>query len=655
MDAQQKKNQNPAPQKVLIPFSQALKMVRRYAAGKLLEQLVATAFISVYLLAFQIVVLRITPGNAIGLAIGMGCVVVGLSAFIEGLLLGVMPIGEKCGLRLPQAVPLPVLLVFAVFVGFVATVAEPSIGVLKILGSHVNLWEAPLLFTILNARTDGFVRAISIGMGTAVFVGVLRYYYRLSLKPILYVLMPVIVGVSIYAFLDPTTASIISLAWDAGNVATGPVTVPLILALGLGISRTIGGGKEGASGFGVVTLASAFPILAVLVYALILAPDIPPPAEKLQFFAPDKKEAVASLFTDRKEMLSYVLQNLKTEEAKTFLGEEEYNAAGEVPRTLEDWDPQPGKRFIPAMVTNLKTAAQAIITLVLFLFVVLLILNKGKVHGLDEILLGVVLSIIGMAFFSFGIDAGLSKLGDELGRYLPTTYKAVPANDKRVLIPNFDESFVETALRPGGKPEQVFLFNDAGKSIRFIPYNPKFFDAEDSTYTYIPDRGPIFGGMIGGYIAIIVFAFFMGITATMAEPALSALAVAVEEASVGTFKRSTLVRAVAIGVGVGMSVGLTKILYDLPIVYYLAPGYFILLVLSAISSEDFVNIAWDSAGVTTGPITVPLVISLGLGIGGEVGVIEGFGVIAIVSIFPVLFVLATGLALTYHRRAAVKD
>jgi hypothetical protein len=74
-----------------------------------------------------------------------------------------------------------------------------------------------------------------------------------------------------------------------------------------------------------------------------------------------------------------------------------------------------------------------------------------------------------------------------------------------------------------------------------------------------------------------------------------------------------------------------------------------------ISSEDFVNIAWDSAGVTTGPITVPLVISLGLGIGGEVGVVEGFGVIAIVSVFPILFVLTTGLALTIRRRAAVKD
>ncbi|MDR1317318.1 MAG: DUF1538 domain-containing protein [Spirochaetales bacterium] len=657
MTSEQKKIQALAsPPKVYIPFPQALKMVRRYAAGKLLEQLVATAFISVYLLAFQIIVLRITPQDAAGLAIGMGCVIVGLSAFIEGLLLGVMPVGEKCGLRLPQAVPLPILLVFAVFVGLIATVAEPSVGVLKLLGAHVNAWEAPLLFMLLNSRTDGLVRALSVGMGSAVLMGVLRYYYRFSLKPFLFILMPVILAVSVYAFRDPKTAMIISLAWDAGGVVTGPVTVPLILSLGLGISRTIGGGKDqGMSGFGVVSLASAAPILAVLIYGIILAPGVPDVAEKSVFFAPDKKEAVAKLFTDRQTMYDYVFQNLENANVRNFLGGEEYAVASQSSHAAAQGSSQPGRQFIPAMVQNLKVAAQAIITLVLFLFVVMLILNKGKVHGVDEIFLGVVLSVIGMAFLSFGIDAGLSKLGDELGRYLPTTYKAVPANDKRVLIPNFTEDFVETAIQPNGETEKVFLFMDDEQDIRLIPYNPRQHNAETSTYTYIPDRGPIFGGKVGGYIAILVFAFFMGITATMAEPALKALAVSVEEVSVGTFKKTALIQAVAAGVGVGMPVAITKILYDVPIIYYLVPGYLLILFLSAISSEDFVTIAWDSAGVTTGPITVPLVISLGLGIGGEVGVIEGFGVIAIVSIFPILFVLATGLALTVRRRAALKD
>jgi hypothetical protein len=65
--------------------------------------------------------------------------------------------------------------------------------------------------------------------------------------------------------------------------------------------------------------------------------------------------------------------------------------------------------------------------------------------------------------------------------------------------------------------------------------------------------------------------------------------------------------------------------------------------LTAISSEEYVNVAWDSAGVTTGPVTVPLVLAMGLGFGEAVGAIEGFGVLAFASIGPILSVLVTGL------------
>jgi hypothetical protein len=67
------------------------------------------------------------------------------------------------------------------------------------------------------------------------------------------------------------------------------------------------------------------------------------------------------------------------------------------------------------------------------------------------------------------------------------------------------------------------------------------------------------------------------------------------------------------------------------------------LFLTKISSEDFVNIGWDSAGVTTGPITVPLVLAMGLGIGNSVGVVEGFGILATASVTPILAVLIMGI------------
>ena len=86
-----------------------------------------------------------------------------------------------------------------------------------------------------------------------------------------------------------------------------------------------------------------------------------------------------------------------------------------------------------------------------------------------------------------------------------------------------------------------------------------------------------------------------------------------------------------------------KIAYDLPLAYLLVPPYLVLLVLTWFSSEEFVNFGWDSAGVTTGPITVPLVLAMGLGIGAKVpGVSDGFGILALASVGPIITVLTVG-------------
>ncbi|HKK15263.1 MAG TPA: DUF1538 family protein, partial [Gammaproteobacteria bacterium] len=97
--------------------------------------------------------------------------------------------------------------------------------------------------------------------------------------------------------------------------------------------------------------------------------------------------------------------------------------------------------------------------------------------------------------------------------------------------------------------------------------------------------------------------------------------------------------------------------YSLPISYLIVPGYLIAVVLTKISTEEFVNIAWDSAGVTTGPVTVPLVLAMGLGFGNAVGAIEGFGILCMASIGPIISVLLTGLWIQYKikRRHQVEE
>jgi len=87
----------------------------------------------------------------------------------------------------------------------------------------------------------------------------------------------------------------------------------------------------------------------------------------------------------------------------------------------------------------------------------------------------------------------------------------------------------------------------------------------------------------------------------------------------------------------------------------LVPPYLLLLLLTAMSAEDYVNISWDSAGVTTGPVTVPLVLAMGLGIGSQMGVVEGFGILAAASVCPILSVLLVGLTVTWKRKGALKE
>ena len=117
-----------------------------------------------------------------------------------------------------------------------------------------------------------------------------------------------------------------------------------------------------------------------------------------------------------------------------------------------------------------------------------------------------------------------------------------------------------------------------------------------------------------------------------------------------------LMMAVSTGVGFGLSLGVLKIIFEIPIAYLLLPGYALGILLTAFSSEEFVNVAWDSAGVTTGPITVPLVLAMGLGFGNAVQSVEGFGILSMASICPILAVLIMGLWIQFKaKKASIKQ
>ena len=99
----------------------------------------------------------------------------------------------------------------------------------------------------------------------------------------------------------------------------------------------------------------------------------------------------------------------------------------------------------------------------------------------------------------------------------------------------------------------------------------------------------------------------------------------------------------AIGVGVGAGLGIASLLYGIDLLYLLLPPYALLLILTIVNEEKYVNIAWDGGAVTTGPVTVPLKLAIGLSLSGATGAGEGFGVLALASAYPVMNILLLGL------------
>ena len=684
--------------RVSVSFGQALKMLGPYAQSKIVEQIKTVFLIVAYLVLFQLVVLNIPISDALVVAIGIGVVVLGLAFFMEGLFFGLMPLGEICGIRLPQKTVLPVILTFAFILGLGATFAEPAIGVLKSAGSSVQAWDAPLLFLILNKHSDALVWSVGVGVGIAVLFGMLRFLYSWSLKPFVYVLYAIGGSISIWAYFDPNLVHLTGLAWDCGAVTTGPVTVPLVLALGIGISRVASSGGGAAGGFGVVTLASAFPILAVLGLGIYFLPSVPNPSSDVEFCSTSQRAQAVSLFDSEDAFKGYVMRNgspmareaffkgdtaaldayvvslsknVAKQEAifgsaaafESWLFDRGSNAqrlsiygSEEAVRARAEalYSNKGGSALDVAdlLERNSLGAVQAIVPLSLFLLATLLLVLREKIRRADELVLGIFFAVIGMSLFSIGIELGLSRLGSEIGTNLPTSFKAVEMKQQNEVIRNFDPSIVTKAITSEGTVQEVFS-RKTEEGYELLPYREENFDMRTKQYSYTPINGPLFKGFVG-VIVVILFAFMMGYSATLAEPALNALGTTVEQLTVGTFKKQLLMQAVAIGVGVGISLGVAKIIYNWPLIWMLVPPYSLLMVLTVLSNEEFVNIGWDSAGVTTGPVTVPLVLAMGLGISAQVGSIEGFGILSLASVCPILSVLIVGMFVTARREDKIE-
>ena len=146
------------------------------------------------------------------------------------------------------------------------------------------------------------------------------------------------------------------------------------------------------------------------------------------------------------------------------------------------------------------------------------------------------------------------------------------------------------------------------------------------------------------YIWVYVFAAAIGFSTTIAEPALIAVTLKAGEVSGQALNPRGLRVAVAIGVAIGVALGTFRIVTGTPLPYYIIAGYVIVIAQTAVAPRAIVPLAYDSGGVTTSTVTVPLVAALGLGLAssipGRSPLIDGFGLIAFASLFPIITVMA---------------
>ena len=536
------------PKKVQLRGIDMYRLLGPYVGVRLMSQVKAVVPLVVYLIMFQILILRQNVVDHLVITAGLVAVILGLMVFMEGLKLGLMPFGEVIGNTLPKKSGLGVVLFIAFLLGIGVTFAEPAIGALQAVGSIVDVRKAPYLYALLNNWTGALVLVVGIGVGLAAVLGTLRFLNGWSLKPMIYAALFPAIGLTVYCMMDPELNKILGLAWDCGAVTTGPVTVPLVLSLGIGIASAAGKGNSSLSGFGIVTLASVFPIIGVLGLAIYVS----------MVLSPESIIAASQIVTTQVAGSSWLEETPYLEIIAGF---------------------------------------QSIVPLVFFLFLVLKLLLREKINEPGILAYGLFLSVLGMIIFNIGLSYGLAKLGNQSGSFVPAAF--------------------------------VALENIEGSPL----------------YTYSV-----------GILITLLFAWIMGFGATLAEPALNALGETVENLTNGAFRKSMLMMAVSTGVGFGLSLGVLKIIFEIPIAYLLLPGYALGILLTAFSSEEFVNVAWDSAGVTTGPITVPLVLAMGLGFGNAVQSVEGFGILSMASICPILAVLIMGIWIQFKaRKASIKQ
>jgi len=246
---------------------------------------------------------------------------------------------------------------------------------------------------------------------------------------------------------------------------------------------------------------------------------------------------------------------------------------------------------------TLLSVLRDVAPIVVVMFVFQLVILRKPIPHLRQVIFGLVYVVLGLAFFLFGLERALFPLGREMAAQLT------------------DPAFI--GLAPGQAVDWL------------------------------------------AYYWVYIFAFAIGFATTIAEPSLIAVALKAQDVSGGGVKATGLRLAVALGVALSLAVGTFRIVTGTPLYLYMVVGYVIVVVQTLAAPRMIVPLAYDSGGVTTSTVTVPLVAALGLGLASSVPgrspLLDGFGLIALASLFPMITVMGYAQISNWlARRAAAK-
>ena len=215
---------------------------------------------------FQLAVLQQPIPNLVEILIGSFFVLIGLTLFVQGLEMGLFPLGESLAFAFAKKGSLTWLLMFAFALGFGTTVAEPALIAVAQEAATVAA-EGSVIEATDQSRKDyafGLRLTVALSVGFAIVIGVLRIVRG---WPVQYLIIGGYLGVIVMTLFAPP--EIIGIAYDSGGVTTSTITVPLVTALGVGLATSIRGRNPMIDGFGLIAFASLTPMIFVMAYGML--------------------------------------------------------------------------------------------------------------------------------------------------------------------------------------------------------------------------------------------------------------------------------------------------------------------------------------------------------------------------------------------------